>query len=100
MDVPYIPKLHTELFARVEGPFSTTMPPHLVVAAPSVRERKWAIVEMVELKPLYEGEFEQDREQRQQEAAQTVQRSFSTAWFDVDNVYKRAGFVPAQPPSQ
>jgi hypothetical protein len=98
MDVPRSTKLHEEIFRLADAPFSSTMPAHRLVVVPAARDRKWIVAELLDVKPLYEAEYEQARDQRLQQTGSQVVRTFTSAWFDPSNVFQRTGFVPAQPP--
>lgn len=96
-EVPVSPLLHEQVFALADAPFSSTAPVHRMVVVPVARERKWIVAELIEVKPLYEGEFDAAREDQVQQTASRVQQRLAAAWYNVENVYQRTGFVPAAP---
>jgi hypothetical protein len=89
---------HDKVFALVDeaGP-AESAEKHRVVVVPLARSLKWAVIELLEVKPIYRGEFELQRNALQQQNARVVSQSFLISWFDPDNIIRRTGYVPAAP---
>ncbi|MGE0479725.1 MAG: hypothetical protein AB7Q17_04560 [Phycisphaerae bacterium] len=88
-------KLHAEVFALADASAAGGGPadPHRVVLVPSAKDQKWIVAELVDVQPVYEGEFETQREALAQRAVQRERGAFQTAWFAPDNIRKRAGLL-------
>jgi hypothetical protein len=87
--------LPREIFALAEQPVSEA-DPHRAAVLPLASQYRWVVVELVEIKPLYEGAFEK-------ELAATVQdeqsrsddmRSFARLWGNQASVERRTDYVP------
>ncbi len=93
-NVGYTPGLHKQVFAPPAegGPDQTEV--HPVVIAPLARTLKWAVVELIEIKPIYQGNFELKREELEAQAYMARFQAFWYEWFDPKNVMARTGYVP------
>lgn len=56
-------------------------------------ELKWVVAELLGVKPVYRGEFDQARVQVIQQLLRGEFTVFQQAWFDPENIRKRTGFV-------
>ena len=97
-DVGYSPNLHEKVFSLADesGPDATEG--QRVLVAPLAKTRKWAVVELLEVEPIYHGDFEMQREELEQQAAWIQGQVFYQAWFDPENILRRAGYVAAVRP--
>jgi len=94
-NVGYSPGLHEKVFALAEEGRLEVPEAHRVVVAPLARNLRWAVVELLEVRPIYHGEFEMKRKELEQEVTQSDVQAFYLAWFDAENILSRAGYVPA-----
>ena len=90
----YAPGLHEQVFALGEqaGPDATE--PHRVIVTPLAKSLKWAVVELLEVKPIYQGEFDLKREELEAQAYMGRLQMFWTDWFAPKNILARTGYVP------
>jgi hypothetical protein len=58
------------------------------------------VAELLEVEPIYRGEFEQRRAELEQQSRWARFQQFWGAWFSPENIFQRAGFVPASAPEQ
>lgn len=63
-----------------------------VALVPSADDVRWLVAEVVEVKPLYEGEFAQRLPMLINLGRQTEQRDLQTLWFNSEQIRARAGF--------
>jgi hypothetical protein len=94
-NVAFAPNLHEKAFALAEESGTDAADTHRVVAVPLARNLRWAVVELLEVKPIYRGDFEMKRQELEQ---QTIEDSFGTCyerWFTPEYIFARAGYVPA-----
>lgn len=85
-------KLAKALFDASEA---TTQAAHRVVLVSSPSNEKWFVAELVEVKPLYEGEFADRRAALENRERQMIQGQLANDWFDPEKIYVRTGFKPA-----
>ncbi|MCG3126766.1 MAG: hypothetical protein CHACPFDD_01621 [Phycisphaerae bacterium] len=74
---------------------AATQPGRKVHLAPLPGTQKWGVIEVVELKPLYAGEFEQQKPAVRQSLLRTDWGDFQELYYDALNVRARAQFKPA-----
>ncbi len=94
-NVVFAPTLHERAFALAEEGSPGAVAAHRVAAVPLARNLRWAVVELLEVKPIYRGEFELKRAELEQ---QTIETQFETCyerWFSPENILARAGYIPA-----
>jgi hypothetical protein len=98
--VGYAPKLHEMVFAPPDegGPDPTQE--HPVIVVPLARSLKYAVVQLLELKPMYQGEFELKREELERQAYMDRAQEFWQEWFEPKNILARTGYVPNVTPQQ
>lgn len=87
-----LPELTEKVFETAAQPLSEGAS-HRIVVSPAAKAFKWVLGEVGELAPLYEGEFQQQREMLAMQTAFQAQQAFEQAWFNPENIYKRTGFV-------
>lgn len=99
--------LHEKVFALAEAGTEQASEEHRVVLVPVANNRRgvaaetlefqpvWVVAELLDITPIYRGEFEMVREQLEQRVAWARRQTFITAWFKADNIIRRTGFVPA-----
>lgn len=87
-------------FELVTAAPSATAPAYKVAAVPVANEFKWVVLSVNELKPLYMGDFERQKEALKMQAL--AQSNMPTMfWFDPSSIHERLGFrlaagVPAK----
>jgi hypothetical protein len=96
--VGFAPGLHEKVFDSFTEAGETPPGQHHVVVVPLARTGKWAVVELLKLKPIYRGEFEMARSELEQQTSYSEGAEVYGAWFEPDNVIKRTGFVPTSQP--
>lgn len=85
--------LHREVFAAAEAPPSATAPAHKVVLVPQASAQKWVLAEVLELKPVYQGDFDAQLEGQLQRARTMDYSTFRQNWFKPENIRARAQFA-------
>ncbi len=76
---------------------TTTQPvekPHRVLARPMATTRKWAVVEVLKVKPLYQDDFINALQQIRPMTNQISALTRLQEWCKTENVFKRTGFTP------
>ena len=79
------------VFELAENPPGT---PRKVVSVPQAAGLAWNVVELNEVKPLYEGDFQAAMAGPRRDAAM-MRQVFIAEWFTLPNVMKRTGFESA-----
>lgn len=74
---------------------AATQPGRKVQLAPLPATQKWGVIEVVELKPLYAGEFDAQKAAVRQSLVRTDVGEFQASFFDEQNVRARTRFQPA-----
>jgi hypothetical protein len=92
------PNLHERVFALADEGGSDAAEPHRVVAVPLARAFRWVVAELLEVKPIYRGDFEMKREELEQETIRTQLQMFYEKWFSSENILSRTGYIPANEP--
>jgi hypothetical protein len=99
------PKLHEEIFKLSQeqpgpGPAdesdSENRAVRPVVAVPLPPGLKWIVGELLEVRPLYAGDFAEQREALSEQVDNFHQQIVWRLWFDPENVRRRTGFQPAE----
>jgi hypothetical protein len=90
----YSPRLHERVFAPPEEGGPDRAREHAVVVAPLAKTLKQAVVELLEIKPIYRGEFDLKREELEAQAYLGQVEQFWMAWFEPKNIQARARYVP------
>lgn len=95
--VGMVKDLPREIFALAEAPVDEAAP-HRAAVFPQADQHRWIVAELVEIKPLYAGPFEEqlaasllDARQRGEEM-----RQFGRLWGQPDYVAQRTRFVPPE----
>lgn len=91
------PNLHKRIFELVDLTAEDPPPAHRVVLVPNGLAQKWIVAELLELKPLYQDEFESQRNAMQDRMSTDENVQFYNAWFDSNKIRARVGFVSAAP---
>lgn len=94
-NVGFASSLQEQVFALADQSGPDEADERRVVAVPLARNYKWTVAELLEVKPIYRGEFEMKRAELERQATWTQFRTFYNAWFDPENIRSRAGFVRA-----
>lgn len=89
------PNLHKRIYELADLASDSQTPAHRVVLVPNGQAQKWIVAELLETKPLYQDEFESQREAMQNRISTDENVQFYNAWFDSNNIRARAGFVAA-----
>ncbi len=89
-----LPKLHTEVFALLKTPTSTSS--HRVTLVEMARSYRWVLAELVELKPVYQGDFTNALPIMQQSDFMNLQQQLAFQWFDPTRIRERTGFVASE----
>ena len=92
--VGYAPGLHELAFASPDASGPDPTQKHSVIDAPLAKSLKWAVVELLEIKPIYQGDFELKREELEAQAYLGQLEAFWYDWFEPKNILARAGYVP------
>lgn len=90
-----VPKLHEEIFRLADDSAAATRPARLVVAVPSPAGPKWIVGELLEVLPLYAGDFAEQRSELSTQLENFHQELTWRLWFDPENVRRRTGFQEA-----
>jgi hypothetical protein len=93
-NVGYAPGLHERVFAPADQGGPDLTQEHPVIAVPLAKTLKWVVVEVLEIKPIYQGDFELKREELETQAYRGRLQTFWTEWFEPKNILTRTGFVP------
>ena len=88
-------KLPREVFALAEPDSQKSTGTHNVAVIEVADLLKWVIVELEQVKPLYAGEFDQQRATLLGRPASDLRWPLQMNWFARDNVRQRCGFVRA-----
>ncbi len=88
------PGLTRAVFDLAATPASDTAPAHRVTAVPVANVHKWAVAELVEIKPIYQGPFEEQLAQSLRMAEYGVVQRFYQDWLSPRSVQDRVGFRP------
>jgi len=86
--------LHERVFELASEPASPDKS-HRVAVVQMAAAGKWVVVELLEVKPLYRGDFEARLPQLEQGNQYLNQLIFFQNWFAAENVQARAKFEPA-----
>lgn len=73
---------------------------HSVVAVPMVPSRRWAVVEVLDIQPLYQGDFDLERAAYANQSIRDAAQTFQVEWFEPENIYKRTGYKPQERPDE
>jgi len=60
-------------------------------------QTRWVVGELLEVHPIYRGDFEAKRPQLEARLQFALQREFLSRWFDPDEIRRRTGFVEVRP---
>jgi hypothetical protein len=91
-------KLPHEIFQAIADRAPESAPAHVVVVDDVAKLFKWAVVEVDGLKPIYRGEFEQQRARLQGRDSELVSREvLFDGWLDPENIHLRNGFTYTTP---
>ncbi|QOJ15690.1 MAG: hypothetical protein HRU75_14020 [Planctomycetia bacterium] len=92
--------LHQRVFEALEWD-AATAPAHRIVVSPKVDHNQFsgttakiAIAEALEIKPLYEGDYDAQRESLRMRLSQ-FESSLFQDWFSPERLHARTGFKPA-----
>lgn len=66
---------------------------HHVVVVPAADKHAWIVAELLDVKPMYAGEFDKVRGTIEQRTQQMNASTFQYEWCNPDNVKKRADYV-------
>lgn len=88
------PGLSRAVFALSELPAGEEAPLHRVTAAPVATVNQWVVAELVEVKPIYAGAFEEQLAQSLRMAQYVEMQRFVRDWISPRNVQERVGFQP------
>ncbi|MCH8807540.1 MAG: hypothetical protein IH986_15845 [Planctomycetes bacterium] len=94
--VLFTPKLPEAVFALADEPTTATSPAHKVGLVQIANSQKWVVVELIELEPVYAGDFEKQRPTLARRLAFQDQRALVLGWFDPDLLRQRTGFVSSR----
>lgn len=89
------PNLHKRIFEIAELSSESPPPAHRVVLVAMGQTQRWIVGELKEVRPLYHGDFEAQRDQLQRRAGAEEDSSFYAAWFESAGIRERTGFVAA-----
>lgn len=91
-----VAKLHEAIFRLADESGAQTRPARSVVAVPSPPGLKWIVGELLEVLPLYAGDFAEQRGALTEQLDRFHQQLAVRLWFDPENVRRRTGFQPAE----
>lgn len=94
--IGYMPNLNKQVFELADLTSETTRPAHSIVLVPNAQAQKWVVGELKEVKPLYQGDFDAQREAMQRRAASEEDSRFYNAWFEPESIRERCGYVSAK----
>ncbi len=92
----YLPdsqKLPREIFQAVEEADPSSASAHVVVVNDVAKLFKWAVVEIEGVKPVYRGEFDQQRPRLHAMSSQLAAQEVLGGWLNPENIHLRNGFV-------
>jgi len=89
-----VPRLTQTIFGLAGSAAPVTEPAHRVAAAPVASQHKWVVVELTEIKPLYEGAFETELVLYQQRGNWSELQRFYMDWLAPGRVRDRTRFEP------
>ena len=96
-DVGLSQKLHDAVFALPEAAPQGGAA-HRIATVQLAKDQKWIVVQLEEVKPIYAGAFEKQRDAlRRSSAMRQVQSLLWQSWYDPENIKRRTGFVPIDP---
>jgi len=95
LNIGVAPRLHERVFEAAEQNPQPDKP--LVLVVPLAGARRWAVVQVLGLKPLYEGEFQNQRRNLEQQEMTQAALTFFQAWCDIDNIRRRTHYIAKQP---
>jgi len=96
-NVGLAPGLNEKVFELAEqGPAAEGE--HRVVVVPVATFRKWVVVELIAVNPIYEDDFDAQREQLSRSLTGQSSQQLMRLWFDPENIRRRTGFVAAAQP--
>lgn len=93
--VGFLPQLHEEVFALLEGTASQSSAAHKVAVVGNPPRFSWVIAEPESEEPLYAGAFQQRLPMILQQASSNEAQQIAAMWFSTQNVWARTGFEPA-----
>jgi hypothetical protein len=93
-NIGYAPELHEQVFAPVAQGGPDLTQEHPVIVAPLAKTLKYAVVEVLEIKPMYQGDFELKRDELEAQAYAGELQPFWYDWFNPKNILARTGFTP------
>jgi hypothetical protein len=99
-NVGMAPNLTEKVFAPAEPHNPEAPDGHRVLVAPVANNRKWVVAEVLQLSPIYRGDFDLRREELKRDVAMGAWETCLGGWFDPENILRRANYVPAAPTSQ
>lgn len=86
-------KLPREIFEAVEEAGPSSASAHVVVVNDVAKLFKWAVVEVEGLKPVYRGEFDQQRPRLHAMSSQLAAQEVLGGWLSPENIHLRNKFV-------
>ncbi|MBL8879446.1 MAG: hypothetical protein JNG88_10035 [Phycisphaerales bacterium] len=89
------PNLHKRIFEIAELSSESPPPAHRVVLVSMGQTQRWIVGELREVRSLYQGDFDVQREQLQRRTGAEEDNKFYAEWFDSAGIRARAGFVAA-----
>jgi len=93
----FSPGLHEQVFALTEEDGPDASSGRRVTVVPLARTLQWVVVELLEVEPLYRGEFQMQQAELRQRVAGGRGWLCLQAWFEPDNIFRRTGFVHTTP---
>lgn len=91
-NVGRVPGLNDAVFALADDD-NGAQSEHRVVSAPAADRYKWTVAELLEVKPIYQADFDATRDNLERQIGQYQARMFVSEWFSADKIFQRAGFV-------
>lgn len=85
-------KVQREAFSLEQPPTADEATDHAVAAVEVANLFKWVVVELEEVKPLYAGEFAQQRPTLLHQGSDFKRAMLKWGWISPDNVRQRTGF--------
>lgn len=73
--------------------------PHRAAATPLARQFKVAVVELIEIKPIYRGAFEAQLANAAEQTSAQLRRRVDMEWREPENIHGRVGFTPLAAPT-
>ncbi len=87
------------IFDLADEPQTDTSPAHRVALVPVASQFKYAVAELLELKPIYAGGFAKDLDQMGLAGDQAEMYGLTRGWFAPENVVLRTGYQAVPPPT-